>query len=122
MSDTRPEDGWPEQLRLELEHKKDELNERLERITANLRRGLESDSKERAKQLEDREVVDALGNEARQELDKISATLQRMDDGDFGRCAECGAEIARARLTALPYATQCIDCASLDEVRRPGAS
>ncbi len=61
----------PDGLRDELLRKKDELTVRLERITANLRRGYEADSKERAKQLEDSEVVDALGNEARIELGSI---------------------------------------------------
>ncbi len=42
----------------------EELTARLDHITANLRRGYEADSKERAKQLEDSEVVDALGYEA----------------------------------------------------------
>lgn len=109
---------WREKLRSELEAKKDELTSRLDRITANLRRGLEPDSKERAKQLEDREVVDALGNEAREELAKISATLRRMDAGEFGQCAECGEPIRRARLEAYPYATACIDCASIDDLSR----
>ena len=102
-------------LRQELEHKRDELNARLARITANLRRGFESDSKERAKQFEDRDVVDALGNEAREELAKISATLKRMESGDYGICADCGAPIGRNRLAAYPYASECIDCATLDE-------
>ena len=48
-----------------LEQKKVELTVRLDRITQNLRRGYHPDSKERAKELEDSEVVDALGNEAR---------------------------------------------------------
>ena len=61
-----------DELRRRLEQKKTELGVRLERITANLRRGFEADSKERAKQLEDSEVVDALGNEARTEIAKIS--------------------------------------------------
>ena len=77
-------------LRAELERKKQELTARLERISANLRRGYEADSKERAKQLEDNEVVDALGNEAREEIAKISAALRRMDAGEFGICTECG--------------------------------
>ncbi|MBT8098702.1 MAG: TraR/DksA family transcriptional regulator [Gammaproteobacteria bacterium] len=105
-------------LRVELESKKQELAARLERITANLRRGYEADSKERAKQLEDSEVVDALGNEAREELAKISAALQRMDNGDFGICIVCGAEINIKRLRAYPYADECIDCARFDEHRR----
>ena len=51
-------------LRTELERKKEELTIRLDRITANLRRGYHADSKERAKELEDSEVVDALGGDA----------------------------------------------------------
>ena len=66
---------WPQGLRQSLEDKRNELNSRLERITANVRRNLDSDSEERAKQLEDSEVVDALGNEARDELKKISLAL-----------------------------------------------
>ncbi len=105
-------------LRRILEDKKRELQGRLERITANVRRGYEADSKERAKQMEDNEVVDALGNEARAELTKVSAALLRMDAGEFGNCTECGAEIQAARLAAYPYADECIDCARLDEYRR----
>lgn len=101
-----------------LESKKSELTKRLERIHLNLRRGYEADSKERAKQLEDNEVVDALGNEARDELVKISAALQRLDAGDFGLCVECGLPIKQGRLEVYPYADECIECAEFDEHRR----
>lgn len=97
--------------------KKMELADRLERITANVRRGFESDSRERAQQFEDREVVDALGNEAREELGKISAALGRIENGDFGLCAKCGAPIGDKRLDAYPYALDCIDCAKQEEYR-----
>ena len=107
-----------EELRQRLEKKKAELSTRLERITANVRRGCEADSKERAQQFENNEVVDALGNEAREELAKISAALRRMDAGDFGLCVECGEAIALSRLDAHPYADECIDCAEFDERRR----
>ena len=105
------------ELRTRLEKKKEELTNRLDRITQNLRRGYHPDSKERAKELEDSEVVDALGNEARSEIAKISAALQRMDSGDYGICVECGAEIDRGRIDAYPYARECIDCARLEEDR-----
>ena len=107
-----------EELRHELETKKRELGGRLERITANLRRGYEADSKERAKQLEDSEVVDALGNEAREEMIKISAALRRIESGDYGYCVECGERIYPGRLLAHPYADECIECAEYDERRR----
>jgi DnaK suppressor protein len=107
-----------EALRLQLESKKAELTARLERITANLRRGYDADSKERAKEMEDNEVVDALGNEARDELAKISAALKRFESGEFGICVECGVEIEPARLDAYSYADECIECAEIDEQKR----
>ena len=98
--------------------KKSELDVRLERITANVRRGFEQDSRERAQEFEDREVVDALGNEAREELAKISSALQRMDSGAYGLCSECGLPVGDSRLNAHPYALECIDCAKMEEKNR----
>ena len=112
------EADWPAGLRDRLESKKSELTSRLERITASLRRGLETDSKERAKQLEDSEVVDALGNEAREELEKISLALRRMDAGKYGLCSSCGSAISAMRIEAYPYAGECIECATMDEDSR----
>lgn len=112
------EQNWPDGLRERLENKRSELNARLEKITANLRRGLETDSKERATQLEDSEVVDALGNEARQELKKISQALQRMDAGSYGLCSSCGQPIDSKRIEVYPYASECIDCATMEEELR----
>ena len=108
-----------DELRRELLDKKSELAARLERISANLQRGYNADSKEMAKELEDSEVVDALGNEARGEIVKISAALARMDDGSFGVCMECGEAIDANRVMAYPYADECIDCAT-DGERRKG--
>ena len=105
------------EIRQALEKKKQELTTRLERIHANLRRGYEADSKERAKQLEDNEVVDALGNEARDELRKITAALLRLDADEYGICIACGMPISEGRLEVYPYADECIDCAELDEYR-----
>lgn len=107
-----------EQLRAELRAKKEELSQRLERITANLQRGFNADSKEMAKELEDSEVVDALGNEAREEIAKISAALTRLDNGRFGICSECAEPIEAGRMEVYPYADECIECATFDERRR----
>jgi DnaK suppressor protein len=43
-------------------------------------------------------------------LDKIDAALQRLDEGTYGDCVDCGAEIAGPRLRALPFAVRCRDC------------
>ena len=108
--------SW-ESLRIELQQQKAELLQRLDRIHENHRRPLETDSKERAMQLENSEVVDALGNEAREELEQITAALGRIEKGEYGFCPECRDEIDEKRLSAFPQAEKCIECASLDEER-----
>jgi len=105
-------------LRAGLLAKKEEFAARLARITANVQRGFNADSKEMAKELEDSEVVDALGNDARAEIAKISAALLRLDNGRYGFCAECAEPIEDDRIAAYPYAVECIDCARLDERKR----
>jgi RNA polymerase-binding protein DksA len=44
-------------------------------------------------------------------LDEVLNAIERIDSGDFGKCTECGRDIAPARLEALPYTPHCIDCA-----------
>ena len=107
-----------DELRASLQAQKEELSLRLERISANLQRGFNADSKEMAKELEDSEVVDALGNEAREEIVKISAALVRLDNGRYGTCSGCAEPIEVDRMKVYPYADECIECATLDERRR----
>lgn len=48
-------------------------------------------------------------------LKKMRAALKRIDDGSFGACEDCGAEISMKRLTARPTATVCISCKEENE-------
>lgn len=41
----------------------------------------------------------------------VLAALDALENGSYGRCSTCGGEIAEERLTAIPYATQCVACA-----------
>src|SRR5437879_2691902 len=41
-------------------------------------------------------------------LTEVNDALERLAQGGFGRCEECGQEIDRARLSALPYARYCL--------------
>ena len=43
-------------------------------------------------------------------LDKIDAALRRLGEGAYGECFQCGAEIAEARLRAVPFAVRCKAC------------
>lgn len=44
------------------------------------------------------------------ELRGLDAAQRRMEEGSYGTCEECGAEIAFERLKATPTATRCIVC------------
>jgi DnaK suppressor protein len=106
------EPSWPKELREQLEQKRTELNERVDKIKADITGGLDPDSKEQAAQLENAEVLDALANEGVQELGKISDALQRMDEGTYGVCTNCGENIDNRRLDVRPFSSKCISCAS----------
>ena len=51
-------------------------------------------------------------------LDQIEAALQRIDDGSYGRCKKCGERIPTTRLDGIPYAADCVRCASQEEEDR----
>lgn len=48
-------------------------------------------------------------------LSKIDEALGRIEDGSYGRCEECDAEIGVDRLRARPVTTLCIVCKSQQE-------
>jgi DnaK suppressor protein len=52
-------------------------------------------------------------------LDQIEAAIERVEDGSYGQCDECGGNIPTARLAAIPYAAQCVRCASQEEEDGP---
>ncbi|MEZ5420398.1 MAG: TraR/DksA family transcriptional regulator [Vicinamibacterales bacterium] len=43
-------------------------------------------------------------------LGAVEDALARLEAGTYGRCRECGDEIAETRLRALPFATRCRKC------------
>jgi len=51
------------------------------------------------------------------ELAQIEAALDKIKHGKYGRCESCDKVIAPLRLKALPYATECINCARSGERR-----
>lgn len=44
-------------------------------------------------------------------LDQIEAALERIEEGVYGICAECGCKIPKARLSVLPHTAHCVRCA-----------
>lgn len=65
----------------------------------------------------DREIDYTLETNSEQVLAAIEAALERIDEGTFGTCSNCGRQIAEERLEARPWATLCIDCKRREEGR-----
>lgn len=59
---------------------------------------------------------DKLSLEATLELQlrDVKKALDRIEQGKYGQCEQCGKEIRLERLEALPHAGICLDCSSKD--------
>jgi RNA polymerase-binding transcription factor len=58
----------------------------------------------------DRELDYTLEDSEEAKLAAIDRALERIEQGTFGTCQNCGQQIAVERLEALPYAELCIEC------------
>lgn len=93
----------------------EELDDRLGKISDDVKhteQPLDPDFSEQAVEVENDEVLDALGNAARTEVEKIKQAISRIDAGTYGICLVCGEPIKKERLAAVPYANHCVHCAS----------
>jgi len=59
-----------------------------------------------------------LSASARRTVEEIRAARARMEAGTFGLCTPAGRRITLARLEAIPWADQCVDCKAARERRR----
>ncbi|MDP8930596.1 MAG: TraR/DksA family transcriptional regulator [Actinomycetota bacterium] len=51
-------------------------------------------------------------DQARSRLQQIDEALERLKEGTYGICVECGTEINPARLEARPLSIRCVECAA----------
>lgn len=87
--------------------------------TARIRRFLENELREREAIIREASptaapnvdpVSWATSQATQRVMDQITAALDRLDAGTYGRCVRCGGAIVAARLDIMPYAENCIDC------------
>jgi len=61
------------------------------------------------------EISSKLAEVESRELAQIENALERIREGNYGRCEICNGKIPAARLNALPYALTCIECQRIAE-------
>jgi RNA polymerase-binding protein DksA len=107
-----------EAIRQRLLERRNEITERLSRVTEDLRHArqpLDADFEEQAIERENDEVLVALDQSMRGELVQVEATLARIEKGEYGICSVCREEISLRRLEVLPHTNMCIACAEANQ-------
>jgi RNA polymerase-binding protein DksA len=87
---------------------------------------LRSIADEREPELEERaqeecatRVLASLDDRSLGEIAEIDSALQRIIDGTYGKCLDCGRALPLARLRVVPTAAFCVECARQEEVTGP---
>lgn len=96
-----------------LRNRKKDLLHRIERVKSDITSEHSPDWSEQAQERQNDEVLEAIGNEARTELQQINRALERIAEGIYTTCSRCGDTIDTQRLEAVPYTSLCIRCAAL---------
>ena len=66
---------------------------------------LDSVSEERT-----RELDMILTDREKKKLNQIDDAIDRIDEGTYGMCEECGVKIPKGRLKVMPFAKYCVEC------------
>ena len=73
------------------------------------------DPSDRATLESDRNFTLRIRDRERKLIGKIKEALERIEQGTYGICEDCGEEISSERLKARPVTTLCIDCKKTQE-------
>ena len=110
-----------QRLQSELDHTMDRIrysngNILLEEVTGAVGgNGLLADGGDVIRRNADREMSFATRSLLVERARKLGQALERLRDGDYGRCEECDGLIAPARLRAMPEVTTCVRCQDMLE-------
>jgi DnaK suppressor protein len=76
-----------------------------------------------AQNMTERDTAFAIQEHDLAELEATEQALVRIEQGSYGLCQDCGAEIPTTRLLAFPSALRCIGCQTVAEAATgPGAA
>ncbi len=68
------------------------------------------DAADHAVQSYQKELLFLQGTQGHSQLTLVRAAMDRVEDGSFGECQQCGSAIGEKRLEAVPWTPNCISC------------
>ena len=78
-------------------------------------RDVSQDPADKASNSYTKELLFSQSTTERATLRLIEEALDRISEGSYGECLNCGEEIAQKRLDAIPWTPHCIRCQELQE-------
>jgi DnaK suppressor protein len=99
------------------EHFKELLTRRLNELLSEANKTVSgmTDHTDRATMESDRNFTLRIRDRERKLIGKIMDALDKIEEGTFGICEECGGEISAKRLEARPVTSLCIECKKRQE-------
>ena len=112
-----------EELRAMLLGKRSAVQQQINELLAQYREHYATTHNNSVLDLEDMSLRDSTAEQQLSLLESRNRTrvmldtaLRRLDEGEYGLCEDCGAEIGAGRLKALPFAKRCVSCQHQAEV------
>jgi DnaK suppressor protein len=68
------------------------------------------DAADQAVQSYQKELIFLQGSKGHSQLTEVRSAMDRLEDGTFGECLQCGNVIGEKRLEAVPWTPHCIAC------------
>ncbi len=62
-----------------------------------------------------KELLVSMSDNDRKLLNLVDEALERIEEGEYGKCAHCGNPLPEKRLDAVPWARHCLPCQDLQE-------
>jgi RNA polymerase-binding protein DksA len=109
-----------EDVRRDLAWLREQLVQRVRRLrddAAHRLQPLSADAGDRAQETQNDEVLQQLEQSASALIGEYQHAIERIDDGYYGACEDCGLPIEADRLETLPQATRCKECARATRAR-----
>lgn len=102
-----------EQFKKQLRDKKFGIIHKLSKVideSKEMESNVAQDAVDKAETSYTKEFLLSLSDADREQLVQIDEALRRLEHDEFGLCLQCGKEISRKRLEAIPWAQYCISC------------